>query len=98
MLPVRPQLVHPDGQTQLPAPEQTWPVPQAVSLTQCPLVSQCWGTPPVAALHFSSPGVQSAQAFVVARQSVQLWVLCEQVPWLVQVPASWSWVELRQVA
>ena len=87
MLPLRPQLVQPDWQTQLPAPEQTCPVPHAVSLTQCPLVSQCWGTPPVA-LHFFSPGVQSAQAFVVERQTVQAWVLCEQVPWLVQVPAS----------
>jgi len=52
----------------------------------------------VVALHFLSPGVQSAHAFVVERQTAQVWVLCEQVPWLVQVPASWSCVELRQVA
>jgi hypothetical protein len=62
------------AQTQLPEPEQTWPVPQAVSFTQCPLVSHFWGTPPVARLHFLSPGVQSAQAFVVERQSVQVCV------------------------
>jgi hypothetical protein len=47
----------------------------------------------VVALHFLSPGVQSAQAFVVERQTAQVWVLCEQVPWLLQVPASWSCVE-----
>jgi hypothetical protein len=41
-------------------------------------------------------GVQSAQAF--ATQTAQVWVLCEQVPWLLQVPASWSCVELRQLA
>ena len=98
MLPLRPQLVQPDWQTQLPAPEQTWPVPHAVSLTQCPLVSHFCGTPPVVALHFLSPGVQSAHAFVVERQTAQVWVLCEQVPSLVQVPASWSCVELRQLA
>jgi hypothetical protein len=84
------------AQAQLPAPEQTWPVPHAVSLTQWPLASQCWGTPPEAALHFFSPGVQSAQAF--ATQTVQVWVACEQVPWLLHVPTSWSCVELTQVA
>ena len=76
MLPVRPQVVQFVWQPQLPAPEQTWPVPHAVSLTQCPVVSQCWGTPPV--LHFLSPGVQSAQAF--ATQAVQVWVFCVHVP------------------
>ena len=65
-------------QIQLP-PEKTWSVPHAVSFTQCPLVSHFWGTPP--ALHFlSTPGVQSAQALVLERQIVQVWVLCEQVP------------------
>ena len=98
MLPVRPQLVQFVWQTQLPAPEQTWPVPHAVSFTQCPLVSHFWGTPPVVALHFLSPGVQSAQAFVVERQTVQVWVPWVQVPWLLQVPTVWSCVELRQVA
>lgn len=64
---------------QLPAPVQTWPVPQAVSFIQCPLASHFWGISP--ALHFLSiPGVQSAQAFVLERQSVQVWVDWEQVP------------------
>jgi hypothetical protein len=67
-----------------------------VSFTQCPLVSHFWGEP-VAALHFLSPGVQSAQAFVVERQTAQVWVPWVQVPWLLQVPASWSCVEVTQV-
>jgi hypothetical protein len=50
----------PDVQTQLVAvPEQTFPVPH-VPLTQCPLESQVWGTPP---LHCEVDGVQSTQAF-----------------------------------
>ena len=84
------------AQTQLPAPEQTWPLTHAVSFTQCPLLSHFWGTPTLHLL--STPGVQSAQAFVVERHSVQVRVLWEQVPWLVQVPASWSNVEERHVA
>jgi hypothetical protein len=88
----------PDEQVQLPVPVQTLPAPHALSFTQCPVVSQCWGTGTVAALHFFSPGVQSAQALVAERQSVQGWVLWAQVPWLLQVPASWSSVELRQLA
>ena len=95
MLPLRPHVDQPDWQTQLPAPEQTWPVPHAVSFTQCPPVSHFWGTPALQLL--STPGVQSTQAFVVERQSVQVWVFWEQVPWLLQVPASWSCVEERQV-
>jgi hypothetical protein len=82
----------PDVQTQLVAvPEQILPVPHD-PLTQCPLESHVWGTP---ALHCELVGVQSAQA---PWTQVQVCVLCEQVPWLLHVPASWKVVELTQPA
>jgi len=81
MQPLVPQSV-PDEQTQFVAvPEQTFPVPHE-PLVQCPLALQVWGTP---ALHCEAVGEQSAQAFWT---QVQLWVLWEQLPWLLQVPAN----------
>lgn len=87
---VPPQSV-PDEQTQLLAvPEQYFPVPHE-PLTQCPLELQVWGTPP---LHRVSDGVQSVQAFWMQEHVCVPW---EQVPWLLQVPASWISEELRQL-
>jgi hypothetical protein len=86
---LEPQAV-PEEQTQLLAvPEQTFPVPHEPS-TQCPLELQVWGTP---ALHCVFVGVQSAQAFWTQVQGCEVW---EQVPWLLQVPASWRVAESRQ--
>jgi hypothetical protein len=50
------------------------------------------------ALHCLAVGVHSAQALVLVRQIVQIWVFCVQVPWLLQVPANWSVVDVRQLA